>query len=159
MRTDPEKLKAWKKRSAEKAFEKKKRKYADNPNKVWNKAEKINPVSNKRRTQNSAYGKARKEFLRLHPICPVTGEPSTEIHHTAHREGAWLLLERYWVAVSRAGHRYIENNKEWSYKNGLLVKANALYNHHCENLLDEGLSLTKPAFYETWNGKPLCPRK
>jgi hypothetical protein len=68
----------------------------------------LRPVSAKRSAQLREYAKRRKAFLELHPDCPVfAGLRTTEIHHMNHREGDRLNDERYWLAVSRAGHRAI----------------------------------------------------
>ena len=72
----------------------------------------IKPVSDKRAKQKAAYLIARKVFLMEddNKYCPVTGEPTTEIHHTNGRENERLLDRKYWIAVSRKGHQYINAN-------------------------------------------------
>lgn len=158
MKSDPQKLRDWQRRSALKAQEKKKQRYLDNyaNQQSWKQGKNsIKQVSEKRRKELSKYGKDRKEFLSAHPMCPVTGERSTEIHHSAHKEGAWLTLQRYWIAVSRKGHTYIEGHKDWARENNLLLKVNALYDSHCQILVNEGISLDEPVFYKIWTGKPL----
>lgn len=69
---------------------------------------KLRPVSRKRSAQLREYAKRRKAFLAAHPFCAVfVGLRATEIHHMNHREGDRLNDERYWLAVSEAGHRAI----------------------------------------------------
>lgn len=62
-------------------------------------------------------------------ICPVTNQPTTDIHHKMGRVGfadSWarinniplLLDERFWLAVSRDGHRQIEENPAWAKEQG-----------------------------------------
>lgn len=118
---------------------------------------KIKQESSKRRTQTVAYGKLREKFLSDCPVCPITGEHTTQIHHSAHREGAWLNLQYYWIAVSSKGHRLIEDNPDWAFINHLRVKVNALYNYHVECLVNDGIDIDKPLFYEIWNGQLIQP--
>ncbi len=56
------------------------------------------------------YNRERVEFLKLNPLCPITGQRTTEIHHRAGRVGDKLLDKGYWLAVSRQGHIWIEMN-------------------------------------------------
>lgn len=116
---------------------------------------KINQESVRRRAQNTTYGATRKIFLAQHQTCPVTGQPTTDIHHSAAREGAWLLVRRYWIAVSRRGHRIIEDNPEWAFANHLRVKVNALYDHHVQGLVNDGINIDEPLFYKLWNGQQI----
>lgn len=44
-----------------------------------------------------------------------------EIHHKAKRRGAMLNDESQWLAVCRANHERIENNKSWARANGFLL--------------------------------------
>lgn len=118
---------------------------------------KIRQESVKRRTQTSHYRTLLKEFVAQHPICPITGRPTDQCHHSAHREGAWINLRYYWIAVSAVGHRIIEDNPEWAFANHLRVKVNALYNHHVSALVNEGIDIDEPLFYTIWNGS-LIPR-
>lgn len=158
MKSDPEKIKQWRIRSALKAQQKKRTRmldnYANQPS--WkNGKNAIKQVSEKRRKELSRYSKDRKEFLAAHPVCPITGERTTDIHHSAHKEGAWLTLKRYWIAVCRRGHTYIEGHKDWARENNLLLKVNALYDSHCQMLVNEGIDLDEPVFYKIWTGRPL----
>ncbi len=118
---------------------------------------KLKAESDKRRTQTACYGNLRKPFLEEHPICPVTGGSTTDIHHSAHKEGAWLNLRYYWIALSRKGHRILEDNPEWAFANHLRVKVNAIYDHHVSSLVNDGIDIDKPLFYQIWNGN-LIPR-
>jgi len=84
-------------------------------------------VSKKRAVENAKYTVAKIQFMSKpeNKICPVTGQPTTDIHHKAGRVGfadQWarinnvsLLLDtRFWLAVSRDGHRQIEENPAWA---------------------------------------------
>lgn len=77
--------------------------------------------SPKRAAQEAEYLRRRIPFLKAHPICPITGQPTTQIHHKAGREGIWLLLEEYWMAVSDEGHDKIEKNRKWATAMGYLL--------------------------------------
>jgi len=80
----------------------------------------IKKVSDKRKKQKAEYQLKRILFLREphNQKCPVTGKPTTDVHHMKGRIGNLLLDERYWIALSREGHKYIEENPEWAKENG-----------------------------------------
>jgi len=97
----------------------------------------INKVSVKREKEDAQYRVLREEFLSRpeNKICPITGWPTTEIHHKRKRRGYaddWardsgitLYLDtRFWLAVSHEGHLWIEDNPEESYKLGYSIKNN-----------------------------------
>jgi len=99
-------------------------------------------ISFRRRGELNRYGPKRKKFLRDHPYCQfwlaensvseahaiaqrgrvrigkdsakVSVPRSSTIHHRNKRRGARLLEERFWMAVSWAGHRFIEQQKKWA---------------------------------------------
>ena len=56
------------------------------------------------------YAKARKAFVAGKRCAVFPDLPAEEVHHSRGRFGALLLDERYWVAVSRDGHRWIHAN-------------------------------------------------
>lgn len=83
----------------------------------------IRKISAKQEKKNEEYMVVRNSFLSLleNKICPITKQPTTEVHHKAGRAGfadEWarlnntpLLIDvRYFLAVSRNGHRWIEEN-------------------------------------------------
>ncbi|QQU04200.1 hypothetical protein [Myroides odoratus] len=80
----------------------------------------IKPISDKRKTEIQQYTILRKEFLSdpKNQICPITKQPTTDVHHKKGRVGSLFLDTRYWLAVSREGHRIIEENPEWAKENG-----------------------------------------
>lgn len=91
-------------------------------------------VSKRRASENRTYAKRRLIFLEKHEnrICPVvesgvTGRPigttvyTQDVHHTNHREGKLLLDERFWLAVSREGHRWIGDHPAEARKRGWLI--------------------------------------
>ena len=74
----------------------------------------IKTISKSLSKDRAAYRKAIPAFLKAHPICPVMkawmGENyrTTQIHHAKGRAGELLNDQRYWVAVSSAGHALVE---------------------------------------------------
>ena len=80
----------------------------------------IPKISQKRKIENAKYIVLRIEFLgkKENQICPITGKKTTEIHHKKGRVGSLFLDVRYWLAVSREGHKKIEENPVWAKKEG-----------------------------------------
>ena len=70
--------------------------------------------------KNLQYSVLRTEFLgkKENQICPITGKLTTDIHHKKGRVGELFLDTKYWVALSREGHRFVEENPEWAKENG-----------------------------------------
>lgn len=106
--------------------------------------------SQKRARQERVYSPDRADFLRDNPICPLTGGRTTEIHHTAHREGEWLNIKRYWVALSFRGHKWVTDNNEKAETAGLIVKINPSITakQHLRYLEEQGIDPDVPFFYE-----------
>lgn len=88
-------------------------------------------VSKKRAVENAKYTVKRLEFLGKpeNRICPITNAETTDVHHKMGRVGfadPWarinniplLLDSRFWLAVSRDGHRQIEENPSWAKEMG-----------------------------------------
>jgi hypothetical protein len=77
-------------------------------------------VSDKRKIDNLKYSALRIEFLgkKENRICPITKKPTTDIHHKKGRIGSLLLDTRFWIALSREGHRFVEENPIWAKENG-----------------------------------------
>ena len=89
-------------------------------NKVIKRQKPIPKRSKKEIVRLAKYNVARIEFLGKpeNRICPITGDPATEIHHKKGRVGDLLLDTRFFLAVSREGHRKIEENPAWAKENG-----------------------------------------
>ena len=85
---------------------------------MQNKPRPIKKMSKKREVENKIYLEKRKVFLRNNPICPITGEETTTIHHKIGRLGWRFLDEKYWVALSMDGHRKVEEQPLWAKQNG-----------------------------------------
>jgi hypothetical protein len=106
----------------------------------------LKPRSKKRAKADAEYSARRKRFLAEHPYCELHlmefVEPllksqigawalhlcgmdkcvprSTEIHHMRKPKSKYLNDESTWMAVSREGHEWIENNKSEARKRGYL---------------------------------------
>ena len=84
----------------------------------------IAPRSKKRIAQDIVYSKLRKVFLNKpeNKVCPITGEPTTEIHHKwsgKDRDKYYLQVDT-WLAVSRNGHIWIHQNSKLAREKGML---------------------------------------
>ena len=97
----------------------------------------IKTVSDKRKVEDAEYRILREEFLSRpeNKICPITGWPTNEIHHKRKCRGfadEWARLNnislyldtRFWLAVSREGHMWIEDNPTEAYELGYSIKNN-----------------------------------
>lgn len=129
LKSNPDKIRAWKQRSNRR-------------------------IKPKRSLDQSGYSISRATFLQQHPTCPVTGGETTQIHHSAKREGRWLLLQRYWIAVSAEGHQWIEENKNEAEKYGLMVRIREDATTHIASLQADGVNIFEPVFYKSWNNIP-----
>lgn len=84
---------------------------------VLNNGKTIKKVSQKRQSENKIYLALREAFLANNTICPINGQKTTDIHHMKGRIGSLFLDTRYWLAVSREGHKFIEENPIWAKEN------------------------------------------
>jgi len=80
----------------------------------------IKNVSTKRELENEQYKALRLEFLSRpeNKICPIMKTETKDIHHKKGRIGKLLLDTNYWIALSREGHRLVEENPEWAKEQG-----------------------------------------
>jgi hypothetical protein len=90
------------------------------PNLKLKEVYKIPKVSKKRQVEQLQYQVLRTEFLAKleNKICPITNLPTTDIHHKKGRIGSLFLNTEFWIALSREGHKFVEENPEWSKENG-----------------------------------------
>lgn len=97
----------------------------------------------RRDTDPALYSEVRAMFLQMcirnEVACPIKGTPITmdsDIHHTKGKQGfadQWardndisLLIDvRFFLAVSRDGHQYIEANQTWSRERGYILTRSA----------------------------------
>lgn len=81
------------------------------------KSKAISFMSDKRKVENKEYLKVREEYLLEHPKCEanivgVCSKKATDIHHTVGRTGKLLTERKYFLAVCRACHSWIENHPQ-----------------------------------------------
>ena len=77
-------------------------------------------VGKKTAKLTTQYLKARTAFLDG-KICPITGRPATEVHHTNGREYERLIDQENWLGVTNEGHKKIHANPEWARQKGYLI--------------------------------------
>lgn len=82
------------------------------------------PVSDKRKKENKIYSALRADFLSLpeNQICPITGQQTTDVHHTyAGKDRSKYYLDvSTWLSVSRDGHNWIHDNPKEARELGYL---------------------------------------
>ena len=101
-----------------------------NKSKPYKKNKQIKQRSTKLAKETLKYNKLRKAFLSLseNEFCSVAkivlkeNRVATEVHHKAGRKGKLLCYVPYFLAVSREGHNWIDNNPTEAYKLGFLIK-------------------------------------
>lgn len=86
-----------------------------------------NPKSKKRIKEEREYKPAARAFKAANPECMAMipnecTEKTTDVHHIRGRAGRLLLDERFWLAVCRNCHRWIESNKKLAQDWELLAK-------------------------------------
>lgn len=89
----------------------------------------IRKFTSKREAMKRQYAKLRLDFLINNPWCawglkqkPPIRIRSEEIHHVRGRIGRLLNDQRFWLAVSTAGHNWIHNNMDAARGLGLLCQ-------------------------------------
>ena len=78
----------------------------------------IKPVSDKRRKELALYYRLRREYLKMHTVCVVTGGRATQVHHTRGKVGALLCDVRFWRPVSMDGHEWIMRHPQEAREHG-----------------------------------------
>jgi hypothetical protein len=96
------------------------------PNQMSKKREprrRVKSMSHKQRQQLKRYAEQRTVFLQKNRWCAVyPSKRATEVHHCRGRIGGLLLNERYWLAVSSAGHHWIHSHPTLAKLNGWLAE-------------------------------------
>jgi len=92
------------------------------PKRKW-----IRRASTQRARDLRIYSQRRKWFLAANPWCewalrqaPPQHIRSDQVHHYRGRIHRLLLMEEFWIAVSAAGHDWINRNPDAARKLGLL---------------------------------------
>lgn len=84
----------------------------------------INKVSDKKKIEDLKYRVLKIEFMGKdeNKVCPVSGYPATEIHHTfcGKDRSKYYLDTTTWIAVSRDGHNWIHDFPKEAREKGLL---------------------------------------
>lgn len=101
-----------------------KKEYGKPPNLKLKSMKPIPKFSAKRSIENLKYSTQRIIFLGKaeNKICPITGWPATEVHHTfcGKDRSKYYLDENTWLAVSRDGHNWIHDNPKEAREKGYL---------------------------------------
>ncbi len=100
--------------------------------KRWQSSKPRKPIrrfSTRRAALSREYARRAKDFLVRNAWCawglkqtPPQHIRATQVHHTRGRIGRLLLDERFWVAVSAAGHEWIHRNIEAARQLGLICE-------------------------------------
>lgn len=92
---------------------------------------KIKNVSDKQIERLAKYRKVRDEFMKLHPMCQARLAgctiKATDLHHAKGKIGDLLTDKRYFKALCRKCHSYIETHPDWAKEMGYSL--NRLENH------------------------------
>lgn len=82
----------------------------------------LNKVSKKRSVENKVYLMLREKFLRDNPICVITGEPASQVHHTysGKDRAKYFLIVVTWLPVSQTGHDWIHSRPKEARELGYL---------------------------------------
>ena len=75
-------------------------------------------LSDKRASEMETYNKEAKEFVKGKKCAVFPDKDATECHHTKGRTGKLLLDQKWWLAVSRAGHNWINDNPNAAMEKG-----------------------------------------
>ena len=72
----------------------------------------IKSVSTKKLVELKEYRVVRDEYLAMHKVCehPECSNPSEDLHHAKGRVGILLTDARYFRALCRKCHRWVEEN-------------------------------------------------
>jgi ribosomal protein S27AE len=86
----------------------------------------IPPRSQKRSKEEKLYSAKRVLYLQDHPMCEahisgICTEYATDIHHMSGKIGDLLTDERYFKALCRSCHQYVETHPEIAKEKGLSI--------------------------------------
>jgi hypothetical protein len=89
----------------------------------------IKPISDRQKERLKEYQSTKKKWWKVIEgcWCPVMQTifgrkvKVQDVHHRRGRVGSLLCDTRYWMAVSRSGHRWIEENMDEARKHGWLA--------------------------------------
>lgn len=72
----------------------------------------LSPRTDQRPELEAEYLKLKESFLKLHPVCAITQTKATELHHSRGRIGTLLADQRFFIPVSKRGHRWIHDHPD-----------------------------------------------
>lgn len=83
----------------------------------------IKQISDSLKKENEIYKAEKSKYMKEHPICEAgvicnKQNPSQDIHHKKGRIGSLLSDKKYFLAVCREDHEWIENNPKEAKKLG-----------------------------------------
>lgn len=89
-------------------------KMGDTPKRIKSPVKRIKSVSTKKLSELAEYRKVRDAYLKANKICehPDCKSPSEDLHHAKGRVGALLTDVRYFKALCRKCHRWVEENPD-----------------------------------------------
>jgi len=80
----------------------------------------LRTVSKSKHELLKEYGKARREYLKDHPLCECCRDYATQIHHKSGR-GRFLCDKSTFMATCFYCHRRIHDNPAWAKERGYLI--------------------------------------
>lgn len=83
----------------------------------------IKQTSDRRKKEYALYLFEKAKYLKDRPMCECCGKlPSVDIHHKAGREGKLLYAVKYFMAVSRKCHDWIESHRSQAEEKGWIIR-------------------------------------
>lgn len=89
----------------------------------------ISPISDKQAERLKVYRKNRDKYMKEHPFCEARLEnctfKATDLHHKKKRIGDNLTNQKYFMALCRSCHNFIENKMsiEEAERKGLRIRS------------------------------------
>lgn len=80
----------------------------------------IKPITTAQSFNLRVYKRMRIAFLKENTDCAVFDGPANQVHHRRGRLRTLLLDQRFWIAVSAAGHEWINAHPALARERGLL---------------------------------------
>lgn len=81
----------------------------------------IRRVSKSKAARNAIYSKLRKKYLEWHPMCELCKVGTAQDIHHKRGQGIYQNEVKYFMAVCRACHSFLEKNRDWARERGYLL--------------------------------------